>query len=199
MDFKLKIIIALLAVFPILNFGQNLRSQIEALSEELQTVQASKAEYAQSLKLNTTNYIDYTLTEVDSKGNAKETTYNFSFSDIDINTVRTVTKKDIIITQLLVSGKQKLIKKISNNGDKVSYVDNVFFFAKNIDNGRDLVEAIKKVIPVNQTLEENKLVLSGYKDHEAWLINHIQDVDFIKTQIIQKIEDATQNNGHIKT
>ena len=178
--------------------AQQIDGHINSISEALQTVETSKVEYAQNLKLNTTNYVDYTLTEVDSKGNTEETTFNFSFSDIDINTVRTITKKDVILVQLIIKSKQKLIKKTSNNGDKVSYVDNASIYAKNIDNGRDLVEAIKKIIPINETLEKNKLALTNYKDHVDWLKSNIQNVDFTKNQIIQKIDASASNNGHIK-
>ena len=178
--------------------AQKLNGTIETIKEALQTVASSKAEFAQNLKLNTTNYVNYSATEVDNKGNTEETIYNFSFADIDINTVRTVTKKDIILVQLIVKGKQRLIKKITNNGDKVSYVDNLSMYAKNIDNGRDLVEAIKNTIPINETLEKNKLALSSYQDHQNWLASNIQDVDFTKSQIVQKLEPGKLNNGYLK-
>lgn len=178
--------------------AQKLNGNIETIKEALQTVASSKAEFAQNLKLNTTNYVNYSSTEVDNKGNTEETIYNFSFADIDINTVRTVTKKDIILVQLIVKGKQKLIKKITNNGDKVGYVDNLSMYAKNIDNGRDLVEAIKNTIPINETLEKIKLALSSYQDHQNWLVSNIQDVDFTKSQIIQKLEPGKLNNGYLK-
>ncbi len=178
--------------------AQNLSGNIGTIQEALQTVASSKVEFAQNLKLNTTNYVNYSVTEVDSKGNSKETIYNFSFADIDINTVRTLTKKDIILVQLIVKSKQRLIKKITDNGDKVSYVDNLSMYAKNIDNGRDLVEAIKNTIPINETLEKNKLALSNYQDHQNWLASNIQDVDFTKSQIVQKLEPGELNNGYLK-
>lgn len=178
--------------------AQQLQELVNAISETLKTVEASKVEYAQNLKLNSTNYVDYTLTEVDTKGKTEETTYNFSFSDIDINTVRAFTKKDVILVQLMVKAKQNLIKKTENNGEKVSYVDNIALYAKNIDNGRDIAEAVKQIIPINETLEKNKLALSSYKDHENWLVQNIQDVDFTKTQFVQKLDAGTASNGHLK-
>ncbi|MCB4807475.1 hypothetical protein LG651_04370 [Tamlana sp. 62-3] len=178
--------------------AQNLNNLVETLATSLQTVEAAKQEYSQSLKLLENNYVNYSLTAIDAKGNTEEVIYNFSFGDIDINTVRSVTKKDVIIVQLLINSKQKLIKEVSNNGDKISYTDNLAFFAKNIDNARDLVDAIKNIIPTNETLEKNKLALTSYQDHINWLEKNVQDVDNVKTQIIQKIEGSTKNDGHIK-
>ncbi|KJD33848.1 hypothetical protein PK35_03635 [Tamlana nanhaiensis] len=178
--------------------AQSLSSLVETVASSLQTVEAAKLEYSQSLKLQENNYVNYTLNALDAKGNTNEVVYNFSFADVDVNTVRSLTKKDVIIVQLLINSKQKLIKEISNNGDKISYTDNIAFFAKNIDNARDLVDAIKKIIPTNETLEKNKLALHSYQDHVNWLEKNVQDVDNIKTQIIQKIEGSTKNDGHIK-
>ncbi len=179
-------------------YAQQLNDHIETIAKSLQTVEDSKLEYSQNLKLLSSNYADYTLTSVDDKGKTDELVYNFSFADVDVNTVRSLTKKDVIIVQLLINGKQKLIKATSSNGEKVDYVDNVSFYAKNIDNARDLVEAIKNIIPVNETLEKNKLALTSYQDHITWLEENIQDVDYTKTQFIQKIETGSANNGHIK-
>ncbi len=179
-------------------YAQDLSGHIKTISEALQTVAASKTEYAQIIKNTTSNYINYHINEIDTKGNSKETIFNFSFADVDINTVRTITKKDVILVQLIIKSKQKLIKKTTNNGDKVGYVDNIYLYAKNIDNGRELVKAIKEIIPINETLEKNKLALTSYKDHQNWLVNNIKDIDFIKNQIIQKIEFGASNNGNIK-
>ncbi|NJX15803.1 hypothetical protein [Tamlana crocina] len=179
-------------------YAQQLNDKIETIAASLQTVEDSKYEYSQSLKLLSSNYASYTLTSVDTKGNSDEYAYNFSFADVDVNTVRSLTKKDVIIVQLLINGKQKLIKETSGNGEKVNYVDNVSFYAKNIDNARNLVEAIKSTIPVNETLEKNKLALTTYQDHVKWLEENIQDVDYTKTQFVQKIEAGSANNGQLK-
>ncbi|WP_298550211.1 hypothetical protein [uncultured Algibacter sp.] len=191
-------IIACILMVPTSTCGQALDSHIETISSALETVEASKLEYSQNLKLSTTNYVTYTVTSVDSKGKTEVIDYNFSFADIDINTIRSITKKDVIVVQLLIKGKQKLIKKISNSGEKVSYVDNTFFYAKNIDNGRDLVGAIKDIIPINETLEKNKLALNSYIDHQNWIIDNVQDVEYTKTQFVQKIDPSDTNNGHLK-
>lgn len=179
-------------------FSQHINTNIDKISTILETVEASKTTYSQDLNLTSTNYTNYHLNKLDSKGNNEEIVYSFSFSDIDINTVRTITKKDIILVQLLIKGKQKLIKESSNSGDKVKYLDHLFFYAKNIDNGRILVEHIKQIIPINETLEKNKLALVTYNDHENWLKANIKSVDFIKTQVVQKIDIGSSNNGYFK-
>lgn len=180
------------------SIGQNLNSLVDTIAASLQTVEDSKFEYSQNLKLLSNNYVNYTVTSVDSKGKTEETAYNFSFADVDVNTVRSLTEKDVIVVQLLISGKQKLIKETTNNGEKVDYIDEVVFYAKNIENARNLVDAIKTLIPINDTLEKNKLALHTYDDHIIWLEENIQDVDFTKTQIVQKIVPGDVKNGHLK-
>ncbi len=183
---------------PLLLMSQNFKESINAIATNLETVEASKMQYSQELKDISSGYALATITEIDEKGNTEVVNYEFSFSDVDINTVRTITKKDLIQVQLLTKGKQKLIKKIEDGGDKVSYVDELYMYAKNIDNGRAIVEAIKQIIPVNEAIEKNKLSLTTYEDHLQWLIENVAEVDYLKKQYAQKLSNDGKLNGYAK-
>jgi len=189
--------LCLILFFSIVN-SQNFNEQVEAIASNFETVEASKAQFSQEMKVISSGYVVLTITEVNSKGETEAVNYEFSFSDIDINTVRSITKKDLILVQLFIKGKQKLIKKIEDGGDKVSYIDELFLYAKDIDNGRHISEAIKDIIPLNETLEKNKLSLNTYSDHLQWLMDNVAEVDYSKKQYVQKLSNDSKQNGYAK-
>ncbi|MFC0604303.1 hypothetical protein [Winogradskyella pulchriflava] len=178
--------------------SQNFSEKVEAISSNFETVEASKAQFSQDIKVISSGYVVLTLTEVDSKGETETVNYEFSFSDVDVNTVRAITKKDVILVQLLINGKQKLIKKSEDGGDKVSYIDELYLYAKDIDNGRNIADAIKDIIPLNETIEKNKLSLTSYSDHLQWLMDNVVEVDYSKKQYVQKITNDSKLNGYAK-
>lgn len=177
---------------------QDFNGSVAEIASHFENVETSKAQFSQDLKTISSGYAYLTVTEVNSKGDTETVGYEFSFSDVDINTVRTITKKDLILVQLLINGKQKLIKKIEEGGDKVSYIDELQLYAKDIDNGRALVDAIKVIIPISETLEKNKLSLSTYAEHLQWLIDNVAEVDYIKKQYTQKLSQGEKLNGNAK-
>ncbi len=193
-----QLIVAIIILLPISTISQNFKESVSEIAAKLESVEASKVQFSQDLKDISSGYVVLTLTELDAKGNTEVINYEFSFSDVDINTVRTTTQKDIILVQLLIKGKQKLIKKIADAGDKVSYVDALSIYAKDIDNGRDLVSSIKEIIPLNETIENNKLALKTYDEHLQWLINNVAEVDYSKRQYAQKLTNETKQNGYAK-
>ncbi len=179
-------------------FSQNFKDGVNKISVQLESVEASKVQFSQSIKDISSGYVVFTLTELDAKGNTETINYEFSFADVDINTVRTITKKEVILVQLLVKGKQKLIKKTEISSDKISFTNELFLYAKNIDNGRVLVEEIKEIIPLNETIEKNKLALKNYNEHLQWLVNNVVEVDFSKKQYAQKLSHDSKQNGFAK-
>ncbi|MBR9847468.1 MAG: hypothetical protein GYB35_15805, partial [Algicola sp.] len=192
------ILLSVAVLFPMLLQSQSYTESINDIATNLESVEASKVQYSQELKALSPGYAVTTITEIDDKGDTEVVNYEFSFADIDINTVRTITKKDIIQVQLLINGKQKLIRKIEDGGDKVSYVDELYLYAKDIDNGRAIVDAVKKIIPINETIEKNKLALTTYEDHLQWLIENVAEVDYLKKQYAQKLSNDNTLNGYAK-
>jgi hypothetical protein len=173
-------------LFLLAGFSVNAQT-LTAIGEGLNTVEAAKATFRQNIKELEDGLVEYSTVEVDTKGKEIETFYRFSFSDIDDNTVRSITKKDVIVIQLLVEGKQKLIQKISDGGDKIAYLSEIQMFASNAENGTDLEKAIKEHIPNASSYEANRLSLNTYKEHLDWLLKNLADVDLPKKQIIQKV------------
>lgn len=156
----------------------------------MQTVEAAKSTFRQDMKPLDEGLVEYAVVEVDSKGKESETAYRFSFADIDDNTVRSITKKDVIIVQLLVEGKQKLIQKIADGGDKISYVSELEILATNAENGTSLETSIKQHIPKAIVFEEKRLSLNGYQEHLSWLLENISDMELPNKQIIQKASSS---------
>ena len=161
------------------------------IEKNLKTVETAKSTYRQILKQLDDGLVEYNTVEIDTKGRETESFYRFSFADIDKNTVRSITKKDVIIVQLLVGGKQKLIQQITEGGDKISYLSGLNMFVTNAENGSQLEKVIREHIPYSISLEENRLSLQTYNDHINWLLNNIGAVELPKRQIAQK---ASSNN-----
>lgn len=170
------------------NFLSFAQSGLSEINENLKTVEGSKTTFRQDLKSMEDGMVLYSLIEQDDKGLEKETQYNFSFADIDENTVRAITKKDLINIQLLVEGKQKFIQVVENGGDKISYANELSLMALNAENAGNLVNTIKSWIPEAKQLEERRLSLTGLRHHLDWLLQNIADIELPKKQIIQKIE-----------
>lgn len=160
--------------------------EIQRIQDNLLTVETGKITFRQELKEVDDNLVRYTEVQIDSKGKENETVYNFSFADIDENTVRALTKNDAIFIQLLSNSKQKLIQVLTDGGDKISYVNELQFLASDSENGRQLENLIKGLIPSAIAQDKKRLALTGYNDHMKWLSEHISDVQFPHKQIIQK-------------
>ena len=181
---KVTLIVIFLLIANIQVKAQNFDTVLSAISENLVTVKTAKKEYIQSIEAIEPGVVKLTIEVLDSKGKSTVNQYEFNTSDIDINTVKTITKKDLLHVQLLASKKQKLIKKITNQ-EKISYVNSVSALAENIDNGRLLEEAFKKSIPVAKEITNKRLSLNSMEDRLAWLSSNIGDVTLIKKQFTQ--------------
>lgn len=175
----------------------NFESKVNKVESLLTTVETGKLTLRQDLKLASDGLLVYTVHQENTKGKGTEVIYRFSFSDIDLNTVRSITNKDLIQVQLLVASKQNLIQVTSNNGDKIAYNKSLFLYAKNSNNANDIVEAIKALIPEAKKLEKNRLALKTYQDHLKWLLENIQDVELPNKQIIQHLEINSTFNTSI--
>src|SRR5690554_2828815 len=172
--------------------GQNFSEVVSTISGKLQTVENNKSEVSQSITEIQPGVVQLKLiSTVLKSGNTTEELYEFNLADIDVNTIRAYTNKDVIQIQLLVGKKQKLIKNTTDN-QKISYVDGFDFFAKNIDNGRELVDLFKSLVPLSTEITEKRLSLSGYKQHIDWLEQNVNAVALIDRQYNQKLH-ANQN------
>ena len=178
--------------------SQEFSNTIEALSNELKTVESGKYQYSQKIQVNQPGVVSLELNKTALKdGETSTMSYEFNLADIDINTVRTVTEKDIINVQLFVDKKQNLIR-VMENGEKIYFKDEIFLQASDIENGRAIEELIKTSIPVAEKITESRLSLTTYDEHIAWLSKNIKDVNLIKKQYAQSMSGFGDYPGKIE-
>ncbi|MEM7549367.1 MAG: hypothetical protein AAF363_06830 [Bacteroidota bacterium] len=162
-----------LAIFLILSnslFSQEdeLNSVAEDLKQNIQTVQASKSSYEQIVRSPETGIIELTRVETNTKGIEKDRKYEFNLADVDQYTVRTETKRDVIAVVIGIKAEQKLVKSYEDGAVK-SYEKELEILVPDIDNGRSIVEIIKRGISPAEKQAEQKLSLSSYEESISWL------------------------------
>lgn len=186
-----------LSLYCFTSFSQEseLQTKLKKVQELLTTVEANKITYKQELKTITPGYYDYTVTEINGKGQEDETTYSFALADIQKSSVRSFTKKDVIMIELIVTGKQKLIKRSTDQGNKIAYLADFVMYGLNADNGRDIESAVEEAIPDAESLEKNTLAISTYDEHLNWLNNHVGNVSLPKKEIDQHLKLDPKKKG----
>ena len=171
---------------------------VQNVNAELQTVENTKSKISQALIEMQPGVIRLEVTSTTIKdGKSSNVSYEFNMADIDENTIRTYTNKDVIEVQLLVGKKQKLIKN-TQDSKKVSYDNEIVLFAKDIDNGRKLVDLFKALVPISTDIIEKRLSLKTYQDHINWLETNITVVNLVDKQYIQKINANTKYPGRME-
>ncbi len=130
--------------------------------------------------------IRYNYTETDQKGVKIVYGYEFNLADIDPYTVRTETQKDILWVVLSVRNKQKLAKTFKNEAVQ-AYDETIKIHSKNIDNAREMVDVIKKAIPLAEKIVTTRLKLTDYNEMVSWLLAHVQDVDLGTKKVSQQM------------
>ena len=185
-----KIIFLLLWSLNISLYGQSFQDWIGKLSGQLQTVTTGSKEYSQALQPLDNGSVRYTLTQTDSKGRSKITNYTFNFADIDPHTVRAYTQRDVVLVAMATDKGERMIMKQGEN-DNISYINKLNFFATDMENGRQIAETIKKIIPIARQLVDKHLSLSGYEDRLGWLLNHVENVS-----IDDKTYEQNLQKGH---
>lgn len=178
--------------------AQNFKTLVDQLGSELQVVENIQVQVAQTIQEVQPGVVN--IKQISTKikdGTSTEEEFIFNLSDIDINTIRTTTIKDVIYVQLLVTRKQKMVQNITNK-QKTSYVDAVQVLAKNIDNGRSLVDLFKKMVPVAVEITEKRLSLKTYEDHLQWLVKNVMEVGQAEKKITQKLSTTSGIVGRVE-
>jgi hypothetical protein len=153
--------------------------ELSAMNTKLQQavgkVQAASKTYESKVTFVAPAAIQYSYDEVDSKGNRTNYMYEVNISDLDVYGVREQTQKDLINVVLQVKNKQKLVKVYKNN-EVQPYDDQAMIIAKDIENAREITEAIKKAIPPAEKVMASRLKLVGYDAMVNWLVANVKDV-----------------------
>ncbi|MCZ8071034.1 MAG: hypothetical protein ACK5SJ_15645 [Bacteroidota bacterium] len=162
----------------------DLVAQLQALCAR---VESGSKNYEQEIKLTEYSSIQYTAVETDQKGNKTQFVYQLNFADLDIYATRQVTQKDVITVVLAVKNKQKLIKGTKNN-DALPYDNEVALRARNVDQAREMLDIVKKCIPLGEKIAASKLKLNGYQEMITWLIDHTGNVALGNKSISQSLK-----------
>lgn len=145
------------------------------LQKAISTVSGSSKTYEPKYTFVQPAIIQYSYDEVDSKGNRVNYQYEVNISDLDPYAVRELTQKDLITVVLAAKNKQKLVKVYKNN-EVQAYNNEAVIIAKDIENARQISDAIKKAIPSAEKVMANRLKLSGYDATVNWLASNVKTV-----------------------
>lgn len=185
-----------LIVTTVFSQEEEFNNTLNELSSKVQTVQNSKLTFDQKLTSEAPGVIKFNLTSTDSKGKVKEKEYEFNLADIDINTIKPVTSKDVIQVQLIANKNQKIIKEVVDN-KSISYLNRINVYASNIDNAREISDLLKKNVPVSHEIVKNRLSLNGYDDRLEWLTKNIVNVDLIEKSYAQSLSVNQTDVGNV--
>lgn len=165
---------------------EDLSGLITKLQTSFSKVETASKTYEQEIKLLEYSSVRYAYNEVDQKGGKIAYASEFNLADIDPYTVRQETQKDIILVVLTVKNKQKLVKNYKNN-EVQAYENEVQLHVKDVDRAREVVDLIKKAIPLGEKITAGKLKLKGYEEMVSWLIQHVKTVNLGTKSINQAI------------
>ncbi|WP_139957278.1 hypothetical protein [Flavicella sediminum] len=170
---------------------------LASLQKNMPEINTEKKTFVQEIYESAANTVTFKSKVTDVKGKSEETELSFNFSDIDIHSVRPITKGDVISIQLIVNGNQKLIK-VNEENKKIFYTSKFEILAKDINNARILSDFIKEIIPFSVTISEKTLGLTGYTDRLNYLVDHIKNVSLIKKAYNQTFSIDTEVAGNVK-
>ena len=154
---------------------ENLAALIAKLQTTFGKVQTSSKTYEQEIKLMEFSSVRYAYDEIDLKGTKISYAYEFNLSDIDPYAVRQVTQKDVLLVVLAVRNKQKLVKG-TKNSELQAYDDQVNIYAKDVDQARDIIDIVKKCIPLGEKITNTKFKMSVYEEMVSWITGNVKDV-----------------------
>ena len=176
--------------------SEDLAALIGSLQPSLDKVQTGNKTIDREIKLLEFSSVRYAWDEVDQKGAKVSFANEFNLADVDPYAVRQVTQKDLIMVVLSVRNKQKLIKSIKN-GEPQSYEDEVNIHASNVDRAREILEIVKKCIPLAEKITNSKLKLTAYDEMVVWLTKNVKDV-MMGTKAINQTFSTGEQPGRFK-
>jgi hypothetical protein len=145
------------------------------LQKSIGPVKGASKSYEPKYALIQPAVIQYSYDEIDAKGNRTNYMYEVNVADLDQYAVKEQTQKDLINVVLAVKNKQKLVK-VYKNSEVQPYDDQALIVAKDIENARQISDAIKKAIPSAEKVMESRLKLSGYDAMVNWLVANVKTV-----------------------
>lgn len=192
-----KLLTLAIVAFSSMIYAQNFGDVVNQIGNELKTVETKSNSITQTIAQPNNGVIEVTQTTTALKGGKSQTeVYVLNPADIDLNTIRTVTNKDVIEVQLLVKNKQQLIKKTVDH-IKTSYVNAVMIPCADVNNGRALTDLFKSLVPLATDITEKRLSLTTYQDHLNWLTKEIGEVTVGEKQYGQTLSASSTYAGRL--
>lgn len=187
MNFKGLLVFMMASAVSFCSVGQagEFDAAIKKLQGSLVRVSTGSKTYDQEIKPLQFGAIRYGVEETDQKGGKTSYAYEFNLADIDPYAVKQETQKDVIMVSLTVRNKQRLIKVYKNN-EVQSYDEQVKLRAKDVDNARGIVDAIKQGIPPAEKVLAGKLKLKTYDEMVSWLISNTKNVELGTSKSIKQ-------------
>ena len=177
--------------------AQNFSGVVSQINTELKTVENGKSKIAQSISEVQPGVIKISITTTLIKdGKTNSDFFELNMADIDINTISVFTDKDVIMVRFSAAKNQKLINK-KTDANKSSFDQEIKIFAKDIDNGRNLVQLFKSLMPLSNEIIDKRLSLKTYDEHLNWLEKNISDVNSNQIQRSQKIKSNSKYPGKL--
>ena len=130
--------------------------------------------------------IIFTTDITNKKGKTEEWVYELSLRDVDKNTIRNKTDKDLKIVPLIIDNRRKMIK-VFKEGKQEKYRDKLEIAALNSDNAKSLEELLKQAVQIAQKVNPPGLPVS-FDDRMAWLRQHIVPLEVDGTTYDQAFE-----------
>ena len=159
----------------------------EDFISQITEVQTAKYTYTQSLTYISDYIFNIAITQTSLKGKSKSSSFEFSMTDIDKNTVSISTQKDKILVNIKTIASKKYIKVLSESG-ALSYTSGFSIIAENNNNARDIKESFVSMIPLSKEFTEQRLQASSYEELQQWLQENTVDVTAGNTQFEQSLE-----------
>jgi hypothetical protein len=175
---------------------QSLSQVLNNIKSKVTEVQVDKTTYKQSLDVldEQKGKVKLTIVEVDDKGKAASTAYEFYISDLDKNTLIRKTEGKKLFVSLSIYNKQKFVKLLKE--DKLdSYVDNVQILVNESDAAQSIIDNVKSAIPLVKSGEKS---WSSASEALAWLKNNIKDVTGKDGNISQAFSYDDKKNYLVK-
>lgn len=174
-------------------FSQSsLESLLLQINENIQQVQTGDATTDQSLDFDKEQAwkITFNSTLNPKKGDPKQTAYHLNLSDIDKNTVRYNTKKDLIFVQLYTKRQQAFIKTYKD-GELQNYSSQLQIKATDVDNAKLLVDLIKQSLDIEVSQQYPEF--NNYNEAMDWLQEQITTVEIGQDQLEQTWKTDADN------
>ncbi|MEO1259844.1 MAG: hypothetical protein AAFZ15_13710 [Bacteroidota bacterium] len=160
---------------------------VNQIKNEIKDVEISSGSIRQSFSFNETQpwKITFYSTKITGKkGNTIEKEFLFNLSDIDINTVRHDTRKELIFVKLGTEQRQKFIKSYENN-ELQSYQSEIEVKAVDVDNAREIERLFKMAIQVLDKKDLGLPVVATLAEQIEWLEENVKPINEGKNAIDQ--------------